>query len=130
MGWFDGVSEAGSSSHHHKHHSSSGRKHSSSHSHHETPRASSIFGIGDPKRESTRSIFGSGDPKRESTRSIFGSGDHKHNSSRTSFFSTPPYFLSFPLSYPCSTWRIKNRSNYVFYSRFRRRRSQIQLKRI
>ncbi|CZR51226.1 uncharacterized protein PAC_01101 [Phialocephala subalpina] len=81
MGWFDGVSESGSS---HRRKSSSGRHHSSSHSHkdHSSPRASSIFGLGDPKHSSSRSIFGSGDHKHNSSRSsFFGFGGHRSSSS-------------------------------------------------
>lgn len=61
MGWFDGASEVSDKHHHHK--KSSSHHRSSSHGR-SSPRASSIFGL----------------------------GDHKHNSSRSSFFSTshPP----------------------------------------
>ncbi|KAF8854971.1 hypothetical protein BDZ45DRAFT_627036 [Acephala macrosclerotiorum] len=80
MGWFDGVSESGSSQ---RRKSSGGRHHSSSHTHKgHSPRASSIFGLGDPKHNSSRSIFGGGDPKHNSSRSsIFGFGGHRASSS-------------------------------------------------
>jgi hypothetical protein len=54
MGWFDGVSEVGSSSSHHHHHKSSSGKHHSS-----DKEKGSIFGSGSPKHNrSTSSFFG------------------------------------------------------------------------
>lgn len=107
MGWFDGVSEVGSTSHHRK--SSSGKHHSSSH--HETPRSSSIFGLGEPSHSHSKShshhekprssgLFGLGEPSKSHSHhdkprgsSIFGGGDnHKHNSSRSSFFGGTSHF--------------------------------------
>ncbi|KAH6709002.1 hypothetical protein BKA61DRAFT_579085 [Leptodontidium sp. MPI-SDFR-AT-0119] len=55
MGWFDGVSEIGSttSGHHHRK-SSSKHRHST---HGGSPRGSGIFGLGDSKHNSSRSSF-------------------------------------------------------------------------
>ncbi|KAG4433385.1 hypothetical protein IFR05_011145, partial [Cadophora sp. M221] len=56
MGWFDGVSEIGSttSGHHHRKSSSKHRTHST---HGGSPRGSGIFGLGDAKHNSSRSSF-------------------------------------------------------------------------
>ncbi|KAG4414437.1 hypothetical protein IFR04_012400, partial [Cadophora malorum] len=55
MGWFDGVSEIGSTSSGHHHRKSSSKHHG--HSSHGSPRASSIFGGGDHRHNSSRSSF-------------------------------------------------------------------------
>ncbi|KAK0100270.1 hypothetical protein ONS95_008230 [Cadophora gregata] len=65
MGWFDGVSEIGSSSGHHH------RKSSKHHSSHGSPRASSIFGGGDHRHNSSRSSFFGFNPSHRSSSSFY-----------------------------------------------------------